>query len=474
MAEILTPDLCVVGAGAAGLAAATMAVAMGARVILVERAAMGGDSLHSGALPLEALLMSANAAHAMRTADRFGVAAAEPRVDFARVVTHLREVVASAALNASSERLAALGVRVIRAAGRFAGRDILAAGDHRIKARRFILATGSSPVPLAIPGLELVRPLFPEHLLELAQAPTRLLVLGGDAYGVAYAQAFRRLGCDVVVLDKGALLPNEDEEMAQARLTAMAREGVALRPHAAILRMEPCGAGLRLFLAGQHVEETIDGSHLLLCGARRANVAGLGLEASGVVFDGDGVKVGSGMQTANHRIFAIGAVLGGSGSIAQAGQQARLALGAALLGWRRLERPELTPRVAPGDPEIATVGLDEAGARAAHRQIKVLRWPAVENDRARAERTPEGLIKVVTAGDGRILGAAIACRAASEIIAPWALAVAKGFKITDMAQAAPPYPSRSELSQKVAALAEVDRKRSPWPRLALRIARRSP
>lgn len=472
MPETLTPDLCVIGAGSGGLSVAAAAAAMNVSVVLIEKGEMGGDCLNVGCVPSKALIAAANAAHAMRHAEPFGILPVEPRVNFALTRDYVRKIIADIAPNDSQARFASMRVRVIRAAARFVARDICEAGEFRIRARRFVVATGSSPAIPSIPGLELVRPLTNETLFDLAELPPRLVIVGGGYIGIEMAQAFRRLGSEVTVLDSGRMLSREDPELAHPLLATLAREGVVLREGVAITRIEPRGAGVRLFLAGHLLEETVDGSHLLIAAGRRPNVEGLGLEAAGVAFSEDGVKTGAGMRTSNRRIHAIGDAAGGPAFTHAANHHAGLVLRSALFGRSLRLDQHLIPSAVFCDPEIAAIGLSEAQARAAGHKVSVLRWPFAENDRARTEQAAAGLIKVILARDGRILGAGITGRHAGEMIGLWTLAVSKRMKIADIAGLVLPYPTRGEISRRAAISAYADRLRSPWlPRL-LNVMRR--
>ena len=266
------------------------------------------------------------------------------------------------------------------------------------------------------------------------------------------AQAFRRLGSEVTVLEAGRALAREDEELARPVIDALVREGVLIREGVKILRCEATARGARIVLPAGSVEEFIDATHVLVATGRKANVHNLGLEAANVQFDNKGVKVNAGLRTSNKRIYAIGDVAGGAQFTHAANYHAGLVLRSALFRLPVKVKPELIPRVTYTDPEIAVAGLSEAQAREKHSKLQILRWPFAENDRARAERRIEGHIKVVASADGRILGAGIVGAHAGELIAPWQLALTKGLKLADMANIVLPYPTLSEVSRRAALL----------------------
>ena len=286
MAETLTPDICVIGAGAGGLSVAAAAAAFGVSVVLVEKGRLGGECLYTGCVPSKALIAAAKRAHGIAGAEAFGIAAGPVRIDFAKVHRHVQDVIAAIAPNDSKERFTGLGVRVIAAAARFKDRDTVVAGDGtEIAARRFVIATGSSPSLPPIPGLDAVPYLTNETVFDLAARPEHLIVIGGGPIGLELAQAFRRLGAAVTVLEAAAPLAREDRECADVVLDALAREGVDIRSHVAIVRVEARGAKLNVVIRAGDGEETIAGSHLLVATGRTANTEGLGLEQAGIACD---------------------------------------------------------------------------------------------------------------------------------------------------------------------------------------------
>lgn len=470
--ETLTPDICVIGAGAGGLSVAAGAARLGVSVVLIEKGEMGGDCLNAGCVPSKTLIASAAIAQAMREAARFGIHATEPRVEWAAVRKRIAATIAQIAPVDSEARYRAMGVRVIRAAGRFVDARTVEAGGCAVRARRFVLATGSSPLTPTIPGLELIRFLTNETVFDLDALPRRLIVLGGGPVGVELAQAFRRLGSEVVVLEQAKLLAREDLELAAVALDRLRREGVDLRENVEVLRVEPHHQGVRVVFAGTAMEHSVDGSHLLVATGRRANVHNLGLEAAGVAFDAAGVQVGRHLRTANRRVYAVGDIAGEERLTHAAGYHAEVVLRQILFRKRTAALPERVPRVTFTDPEIAWTGQSEAQAREGRGGIRVLRAAFADNDRAQAEGATEGHIKLVTTRDGRVLGCGIVGRSAGELIAPWSLAVAHGLRAQDVAGVVAPYPTLSEISRRAAFGAYADLAAASWTRRALGFLRR--
>ena len=447
MAQTLNTDLCVIGAGSGGLSVAAGAAQMGARVVLVERARMGGDCLNYGCVPSKSLLAAAHVAQTFRDAAPFGVAAAEPEVDFARVRGHVRGVIAAIAPNDSVERFEGLGVRVIREHARFAGPDRVAAGEFEIRARRYVIATGSSPVVPPIPGLAEVPFLTNETVFDNAERPERLVVLGAGPIGLEMAQAHRRLGAAVTVVDRGRPFAKDDPETAKVALDRIAAEGVEFALDAAATAVERTerGAAVRAERGGEKLR--FEGSHLLVAAGRRANIDDLGLAEAGIEA-GRTIAVDAGLRTTNRRVFAIGDAAGPFQFTHMAGYQAGVVLRRALFRLPARVDYSAVPWCTYTDPEVAQAGMTEAAARARFPDCRVVRWPFAENDRAQAERRTDGLVKAVTTRRGRVLGASIVGARAGEAILPWALAVHKRLGIGAMASVIAPYPTLSEASKR--------------------------
>src|ERR1700674_1420033 len=258
MAEVLTPDICVIGAGSGGLSVAAAAAAFGVPVVLVEKGRMGGDCLNYGCVPSKALLASARRADASRRSVPFGMALQLPTVDFAKVHAHVHRVIAAIAPNDSKERFTGLGVRVIEGTARFKdARTVVVGDDVEIRARRVVIATGSAPAVPPIPGLDAVAYLTNETIFDLTRCPEHLIVIGGGPIGLEMAQAHRRLGADVTVVEALRPLAKDDPECADVVLDQLRQDGVAIRAGAKVARVEG-GARIRVILEGANGERAIE------------------------------------------------------------------------------------------------------------------------------------------------------------------------------------------------------------------------
>ncbi|WP_300303010.1 FAD-dependent oxidoreductase [Ferrovibrio sp.] len=451
MSEQIDCDIAVIGGGSGGLSVAAGAALMGARTVLVERGRMGGDCLNYGCIPSKALIAAAGHATAWRHTTHLGIRYDEPEVDFAAVMRHVKNTIAGIAPHDSAERFAALGVRILQNEARFTGPDQLVAGNATIRARRIVIATGSSPAIPPIPGLDGIPYLTNETVFDLTERPLHLMILGGGPIGVELAQAFRRLGVRVTLIDRLTCLAREDAELSNLLIDALRDDGVVLHENTEVTQAESSVSGIVLTL--RHSDGSVDriaGSHLLVATGRKPNLDSLDLAKAGIAADARGITVDRRLRSTNRRVFAIGDVTGLSPFTHTAGYHAGVVLKNTLFRLPAAADHGMIPRVTYGDPELAAVGLSEAEARANHGRITILRWPFAENDRARTEGRPEGLVKAIVTPRGRILGATIVGPEAGELIQPWVMAMQKRLGIGAMQALLVPYPNRGEASKRAA------------------------
>ncbi|MCV3239907.1 dihydrolipoyl dehydrogenase family protein [Mesorhizobium sp. ZC-5] len=469
MAKLLTPDICVIGAGSGGLSVAAAAAAFGVPVVLIEKGKMGGDCLNYGCVPSKAMLAAARHAHALRHGAQFGIADVEPDIDFSKVNQHIQAVVSAIAPNDSVERFTALGVQVIKAEARFKDARTVVAGDVEIRARRFVIATGSSPAIPPIPGLDGIGYLTNETLFEQTSRPRHLVVIGGGPVGLEMAQAHRRLGSAVTVIEAAAALGKHDPEMVAIVVKELRAEGVEIHEETLVKSVERRGrSGVRVHIESRAGAEIVDGTHLLVATGRTGNVAGLDLKKAGIACDRQGIKVTAKLRTTNRRVYAVGDVTGSLQFTHVAGYHAGLVVRALLFRLPARENRQIIPRVTFTDPELADVGLGEAEAATKHGAIRILRWPYAENDRAQAERRTEGHVKLVAGKRGRILGVSIVGANAGEMINMWALALTKDMTVKDVAAYVPPYPTMGEIGRRAAITYFMEATRKPLVRRVVR------
>lgn len=444
MARIKT-DLCIIGAGSGGLSLAAGAVQMGARVVLVEGHKMGGDCLNYGCVPSKALLAAGRQAQRMRMGG-CGIPGLDPEIDYGAVMDHVRQAIATIEPHDSQERFEGLGVQVIRAWGRFLNERELEAGDDVIRARRFVIATGSRPFVPPIPGLGAVPYLTNETLFDLRARPDHLLIVGGGPIGMEMAQAHVRLGSRVTVIEGDRALNRDDPELAATVLDRLRDEGVQIFEGAQAQRISGADGAITV----ETGNGSFTGSHLLVAVGRKPGLERLNLEAAGVETTRAGVKVGDDLRSTNRRIYAIGDAAGGLQFTHVAGYHAGVVIRPILLGLPAKARSAHIPRVTYTDPELTQIGATEAEARELHGdKLTVARFEFAANDRAIATGQTVGAIKVMVV-KGRPVGVSIAGPEAGDLIGPWALAIANGLKMTALANTVLPYPTLGEVNKRAA------------------------
>lgn len=460
-------DLAIIGAGSGGLSVAAAAAQFGQKVILFEKGKMGGDCLNYGCVPSKALIAAAKQAHVFRTSGPYGIAAAEPKVDFKKVRDHIRKVIAAIEPHDSAARFEKLGVKVVPGAAKFRDAKTLESGGSIFSAKRIVIATGSRPAVPAIPGLETVAYFTNETIFENSVLPKHLIIIGGGAIGMELAQAHRRLGSAVTVIEAFTPLAKDDPELAAVVLESLRRDGVKIFAETAIKKISKAKPGIAIETAGHG---KITGSHLLVATGRAANVEGLNLEAAGVVYTAKGVTVDKGLRTSQKHIYAIGDVAGGLQFTHVANYHAGLVIRNALFRLPVSNRNDIIPHVTFSEPELAQVGFTEAQALKDYGpSIKVVRWPFLDNDRAQAEGKTTGLIKAVIGKRGRILGVGIVGANAGEVIQPWVLAMNEGLKIRAIAGMVAPYPTLGEINRRVAVNYFSGLASNPWLRRVIRL-----
>ncbi len=451
MTETVRVDIAVVGGGSGGLSVAAGAVQMGASVLLFEKGRMGGDCLNYGCVPSKATIAAAHAASAFRNAGRFGIAPESPKVDPAALRRHVQGVIAAIAPHDSVERFEGLGVHVVQAPARFVGRRLLEGGGVRVRARWIVLATGSRPVVPTVPGLDRVAFLTNETIFDLEETPAHLLVLGGGPVGIELAQAHRRLGAEVTVVQRGPILPRDDGDAAALIRARLIGEGVRLHEHADVTAASGGPGAIALHFEAGGRRETVEGTHLLVAAGRQPDLESLDLDAGGIAWTPEGVTVDGRLRASDKRVLAVGDVAGGLRFTHVAGYHAGIAIRNALFRLPARADTTAAPWVTYTDPELAHVGMTEDMARNAFgKKARVLRHDFTENDRARAERDTEGFVKAMVGPGGRVLGATIAGPHAGELIQPWVLAVSQKLRIGALAGMIAPYPTLGEVSKRAA------------------------
>ena len=450
-------DLIVLGGGSAGLTAAMMSASLGARTLLVERHKLGGDCLHTGCIPSKALIRSANVAALAHRASEFGLNVPAVDVDFPRVMERVAGVIRAIEPHDSPEHLASRGVEVRFGEARFLSSREITLNGETLRSRKFVIATGSRP---AVPPIEGLRGyLTNENIFELRKRPEHLIVLGAGPVGVEMAQAFRRLGSLVTLLDMAPrILPREDPDVSALITSVFEQEGIRVCANAKVLRdtVQELSSGenesaiehmpghlIDFEHGGKH--ETIGGDALLVAVGRRPNVTGLDLEKAGVAVNLEngpqGIRTNARCRTTASNIYACGDVAGRYLFTHTAEYEAKIAVTNAILHVPLKLDYRAVPWVTFTEPEAARVGLTEEEARQKYGNIKVHRITLDHEDRALTDGETQGLVKVIATPKGKVLGAHIASARAGEMILEYTLAMQHGLPLPKLSSTIHPYPT---------------------------------
>ena len=447
-------NLVVVGAGTAGLVCAAAAAGLGAKVALIERGLMGGDCLNFGCVPSKALLRCARAyADVCRARDYGVVGLPTPNVDFAAAMDRMRRLRAELSEKDSAGRFKNLGVDVFLGNGRFAGPDSLEVAGRTLRFSRAVIATGSRPAILDIHDGSMSGFLTNETIFSLTALPRRLVVIGGGPVGCELAQAFRRFGSQVTLLEsEPAILPREDTDAARTVRAALMREGVEVLENCRVVSIEPAEQGKLLTIECMGDRRAIASDQILMAVGRVPNIDGLGLQAAGVDCDPrTGIRVNDYLRTTNPRIFAAGDVCSTYKFTHIADAMARIAVRNALFYGRERMSALTVPWCTYTDPEIAEVGLSEWEARSRSIAVRTFIQPLAEVDRAVLDGETDGFLKVRLQGKtDRILGATLVARHAGETMSELTMAISNGLGLAAIARTIHPYPTQAEAVHKIA------------------------
>jgi pyruvate/2-oxoglutarate dehydrogenase complex dihydrolipoamide dehydrogenase (E3) component len=473
----LKPDLCIIGAGAAGLSVAAGAAQLGLSVVLFEAGEMGGDCLNYGCVPSKALIAAASLVHRARNGAAMGLDTTGVAVDWPRVKAHVRRAIAAIAPHDSQERFEGLGVTVIRERARFADPSTVVSDTARVQARRFVIASGSRPIIPAIPGLGEAGALTNETVFDIDTLPSKLLILGGGAIGLELGQGFRRLGAEVTIVEAARVLGSSDAGASEMILNRLRQEGVELLEGWNAARASRTDAGVQLTINGEAGQvRVLTGSHLLIAVGRAPALADLNLEAANVAYDKPGVRVSSTLRSvSNPRVSALGDAAGRGLFTHLAGWHASVFVRNVLFKARTRADAVAIPSVVFTDPELATIGLTETQARERHgAAVETARWNFHDNDRAQSAGDTEGFCKLVIGKRGKLLGATIVGADAGELLAPIALAMAEKRGVRALTGPVLPYPTRGEIVKRAAGAHYTPKLFSPLTRFIVNMLKHIP
>ena len=447
-------NMVVVGGGTAGLITAAGCAGLGAKVALVERHLLGGDCLNVGCVPSKCVIRSARVSGELADAARLGwTASGTVEADFGAVMARMRRLRAHISEHDSARRYRdELGVDVFIGEARFTGPDAVSVDGKTLRFKRGCIATGARPVHPPIEGLVEAGFQTNETIFSLTERPRRLAVIGAGPIGCELSQAFRRLGSEVTILEQGSqFLPREDGAAVDILARAFAHEGIGIRLNARITRVTRAGAEKQIHFESDRGTETLPVDEILVGAGRAPNVEGLNLEAAGVEYDGDGVRVNDYLQTSNPIVYAAGDICLKTKFTHMSDATARIVIQNALFLGRKKLSGLIVPWCTYTTPEIAHTGIDEREARAQGIEVDTFVRPLGEVDRAVVDGEEDGFVKVhVRRGSDKIVGATIVARHAGEMISELTLAMVTGVGLGRLATVIHPYPTQAEAIRQVA------------------------
>ncbi|OUL23249.1 mercuric reductase [Nostoc sp. T09] len=453
-------DLVVIGGGTAGLvvAAGAAGLGLGLKVALIEKHLMGGDCLNVGCVPSKTIIRSARVVGELWDGKELGINI--PKlidVDFSAVMARMRRIRAGISPHDSAERFQKLGVDVFLGSGRFASKNTVEVGDQTLRFKKAVIATGARAAQPAIPGIEKAGYLTNESVFSLIQRPEHLAVIGGGPIGCELAQAFRRLGCEVVLFHRSShILNKEDAEAAEILQKVLVKEGIRLVLNSKLEEVVTVTEGKRLYFSSNGHRDSVTVDEILVGTGRAPNVESLNLEAVGVEYDKQhGVKVNDYLQTTNPKIYAAGDICMNWKFTHAADAAARIVIKNTLFSPFGLGRSKLSSLVMPWvtytDPEIAQVGMSEQQAKEKGLDVETIKIPFSSVDRAIADGEESGFLKIHhKKGSDEILGATIVARHAGEMISEVTTAIVGKLGLNKLSGVIHPYPTQAEAIKKAA------------------------
>lgn len=441
-------DIVIIGGGSGGLVVASAAAQLNAKVALVEKDRLGGDCLWFGCVPSKSLLHASRVAHEVKNSSRFGIYTTPPDIQFAEATDHVQKVISTIQPNDSPERFESLGVEVIFGEGQFKDEKTFSVNGRDLKARAFVVSTGSRPKVPPIEGIEEAGFLTNEQVFSLKERPESLAVIGAGPIGCELGQAFHRLGSQVtMVSSRDHILPKEDPEAALVVEQQLEADGINLLRGARATKVEVIDGKKHLWVGDEKV--VVD--EILVSSGRVPNVHSLNLEAAGVKYNEQGIEVNQKLQTSNKRIYGCGDVIGGYQFTHVAGYEAGVVVQNALFFPSAKADYRVVPWATFTEPELARVGLSETQARERYGDdIEILKQEFADVDRAQAEGATEGFAKIITTGKGQILGAHIVGPSAGEIIHEVIMAMKNKLPVSALTGMIHIYPTLAEVNSKAA------------------------
>ena len=470
-------DITVIGGGAGGLFASSVANTLGAKTALLEKKRLGGDCTWFGCMPSKAILKSASVANLLKRHSKFGLAIdGNFHLNPGKALIYVKGVVEEISTHHPAEVFEKRGIKVIFGPPQFIDKNTIEINGKRLTSKKFIICTGSHPMIPPIEGLENLEYLTNENVFDLNRLPQSLIVLGGGPIGVELSQALNRLGVKIYIVEMmERILSREDKEAAQVLENKLKEEGIQILTGKKAVKFDKKGGLVYVTLEGKDKnQEQISAENVLVAVGRAPNLEGLFLEKAGVEFTKQGIKVNAYLQTTNKDVFACGDVVGPYMFSHVASYQAQVCVRNALFkrpAWQKVSYQNIAWATFT-EPELSHLGQTEEEAREKYKDIKVYKTEYVSSDRAITDSEKEGLVKIITDKKGYILGAHIVGAQASEIIQGFLIAKSLKIPLEKLSGPSFIYPTLSELVKKTAAKPLLEKLQLPLVKLAMKILRR--
>jgi pyruvate/2-oxoglutarate dehydrogenase complex dihydrolipoamide dehydrogenase (E3) component len=446
-------DIGVIGGGAAGLTVASGSSQLGAKTLLVEKEKeLGGDCLHYGCVPSKTLIKSAHVYYLMKKGEAFGLPRVDiPPVDYREVTKRIRSVIEVIQKHDSEERFCSLGVKVELGHPSFVDEHTIQLNGNRVSAKNWVIATGSSPAIPPIEGLDRTPYLTNKEIFSLDRLPHSLVVLGAGPIAIEMAQSFSRLGSEVTVVQRsGQILSREDKDMADGVMHVLSVEGVVFYTDASVTGVKDLGNIKEVTIKTGDQVTSVKAEEILVAMGRRPNLEGLNLEDAGVSFDRKGVQVDQRLRTTQKHIYAAGDATGTYQFTHAAGYEGGIVISNAVFHLPRKADYTFLPWCTYTDPELASIGINEKGAKRAGIKYTLWEEPFKDNDRSLAEGEKIGKIKMLLDEKERPLGVQIFGPHAGDLVSEWVAVLNGKIKLSTLASAIHPYPTLGEINKRVA------------------------
>jgi dihydrolipoamide dehydrogenase len=443
-------NLIIIGGGPAGYVGAIRAAQLGANVTLVEKEEVGGTCLNVGCIPTKVLTSAAHTYSNLKTADKWGLKVSGMELDFSQLMKR-KQMVVNRLVTGVKSLLKARGVNQIKGTATFMDEKQIEVKTNdgtvqKLESDKFLIATGSIPILLPIPGIESEGVIDSTGALSLTSIPQSMLIIGGGAIGCEFAYIYRSFGAQITIVELlPQILPGEDEEVSAGLKNSLEKSGIKIFTSSKVMEIAPIKDGKnKITISSSDGETTVEAEKILLSAGRRPNTKDMGLEKLGIKMDRGTILVDDHLRTNLPHIYSAGDCIGNWLLAHVASMEAEIAVENALGEDKKMDY-RAVPACIFTHPEIGSVGLNERQAKEKGIEVKTGKFPMMACGRAQAENEPDGFVKVVVEkNSGKIVGAQILGHRATDLIAELTLAIQMGAKTSDIIDTIHAHPTLSE------------------------------